>query len=279
MKKILISIVIVLILALTVVTVLNGINLGNFTVLGINNIKEESSKLETKIEEATKLASTTYYSELTTLDSNLKEMKTQKQKYEDMLATTTESEMQTAIQEQVYTIDKIWSKIGTYATDGGLTAAFELTEGTRIPVKRNNQETDYKYYNINFTVLGGYANISLYMSDIEKDSELSFKFENFKMEPSGDGGIVKATFVCKDIAIKGISTSTISTPNEQGGTEGATGTGETGTNGTTNNTTGTNTTNTTNTNNTADTNTANVGGNATTENNSKNTNNVSNMQY
>ena len=272
MKKLLISLVIVLVLALTVVTVVKGINIGNFIILGINGIKEENTNLETKIGEATKLASTTYTQELATLNSNLKDMKTQKQKYEDMISTTTQSEMQTAIQEQVYTIDKIWSKIGTYATDEGLAAVFELTSGTRIPAKRNNQEADYQYYNINFTVQGGYINIALYMSDIENDSELGFRFENFKMEPTGDGGTVKATFVCKDIAIKGISTSTISTsdgqtglegnPSETTGTEGIT----TNTTNTTTNTTSTNTTNTTT--NTASTNTkTNTTGDTNTTNN------------
>lgn len=215
MKKLLISLIIILVLAIVAVTVMNGLHIGKISILGINEIKEENAKLEKKIEEATKLASTTYPSKLTTLDANLKEMKAEKQKYEDMVATSTQSEIQTAIQEQVYTIDKLWTKIGTLATDEGLDATFELNTGTRTPIARIGGETDYKYYNVNFTVQGGYANISLYISDLENDSQLGFKIENFKMEPVGDGGTVKATFECKDIAIKGISTSPISTQTDQ----------------------------------------------------------------
>lgn len=279
MKKLLIIIVITLILALTCVTVVSGLHMGNLSILGIKEIKSEDQNLKQKIDEATKLASITYSNELTALDSNLKEMKAEKQKYEDRIATTTQSEMQIAIQEPVYTIDKIWSKIGKYATDEGLDATFELKAGTRIPVKKDNEEADYKYYDIKFTVLGGYANISLYMSDIENDSQLGFKFENFKMEPSGDG--VKATFTCKDIAIKEISTSTISTQNEQskpednGAETNTTGTNNTATNNTNTaekNTTGTNTTatNTTGTNTTVTNSTS----NSTAGNNTTNTTNT-----
>ena len=252
MKKLLISLVIALILALTVVTVINGLHIGNLSILGIREIKEENSNLERKIEEATKLASTTYPNKLSTLDMNLKEMKAEKQKYEDMVATSTQSEIQTAIQEQVYTIDKLWTKIGTLATDEGLDATFELTSGTRQPVARSTGEADYKYYNINFTVLGGYANISLYISDLENDSQLGFKIEDFKMEPISDGSSVKATFTCKDIAIKGISTSKIETQTEQTDTD------KTNTTNTTDTTKNTNTTNTTNTTNNTNTTTSNT---------------------
>lgn len=237
MKKLLISLVIALILILTAVTVINGLHVGNISILGIKEIKDENAKLETKIEEATKLASTTYPSKLTSLDTDLKDMKSEKEKYEDMVATSTQSEIRTAMQEQTYTIDKLWTKIGTLATDEGLDATFKLEAGTRVPIKVNGQEAKYKYYNVSFILEGGYANISLYISDLENDSELGFKIENFKMEPIEDGTRVKATFTCKDIAIEGISTSTIQTEEQKD---------ENNANTTNTNTTNTNTTNTTN---------------------------------
>lgn len=276
MKKLLIIITIALIFTLTCITVINGLQIGGISILGIKGIRSENSDLQSKIDEATKLASTTYTTKLTSLDTDLKDMKAEKQKYDDMVATSSQSEIQIAIQEQVYTVDKLWTKIGTLATDEGLDATFELTAGTREPVKKGNGESDYKYYNINFTVQGGYANISLYISDLENDSQLGFKIEGFKMEPVGDGGTVKATFVCKDIAITGISTSTIqsSNPNEQGNNDanvqGTQNANTTNTNNTTNTTNTNNTTNTTNTNNTTNTtNTANTTNTTNTVNTAK----------
>ena len=95
-------------------------------------------------------------------------------------------------------------------------------------VRGNTSET----YNLRFTVNGSYISITDFISDIENDSTLGFKIEEFKMVPGTSTSDLKATFVCKEIAIKDISeTTNISaqtTESEQ-------------------NTTNTNTTNTTNT--------------------------------
>ena len=105
------------------------------------------------------------------------------------------------------------------------------------------------YYNLNFTVNGGYVQIEDFVSSIENDSTLGFKIEEFKMAPSGNE--LQATFVCKDIPIKQVSATTTVTQNttdgkntNNAGTSNTTGnTGNTTENGTaTTNTAGNNTT-------------------------------------
>lgn len=49
MKKLLISVLIILICALVIVTGIKGIHLGNINVLGISEIKSENADLEKKI--------------------------------------------------------------------------------------------------------------------------------------------------------------------------------------------------------------------------------------
>lgn len=177
--------------------------------------------------------------------------------YEDLVAVSTDSEVAASLQKQKYTVDKLWAKIGTLATDEGLDAKFELRNGSLTPA---SSET-FKYYDIDFTVEGSYAGISLYISDLEDDSELNFKIENFKMEPVADGSIVKATFTTNDIAIEGISTSSATTPTT---------TEKTPTETNTQNSNSTNTTNTTNT----DTNTASANTTNTTNSVNANTTNT-----
>ena len=52
MKKLLISVLIILICALVIVTGIKGIHLGNINVLGISEIKSENADLEKKLEQA-----------------------------------------------------------------------------------------------------------------------------------------------------------------------------------------------------------------------------------
>ena len=257
MKKLLILVLIILICALVLVTGIKGIHLGNINVLGISEIKSENADLEKKLEQATTLVSTDYPSQISTINSDIKAMNNEKQTYEDLVAVSTDSEVAASLQKQKYTVDKLWAKIGTLATDEGLDAKFELRNGSLTPA---SSET-FKYYDIDFTVEGSYAGISLYISDLEDDSELNFKIENFKMEPVADGSIVKATFTTNDIAIEGISTSSATTPTT---------TEKTPTETNTQNSNSTNTTNTTNT----DTNTASANTTNTTNSVNANTTNT-----
>lgn len=210
MKKLLLSIVIILVLALTIVTVIQGLHIGGINILGVKEIQEEDQTLEKKLTEATQLVSTEYPNKLSELDTDISKMKEYKQKYEDMVAVSTDSEVAASLQTQKYTVDKLWSRLGTLATDEGLTAIFKLTNGTLTSTEPSN----YKYYNINFTVRGSYVGISLYISDLEDNSDLGFKIEDFKMTPINNGSQVEATFVTKDIAISGITAMTTSSNDE-----------------------------------------------------------------
>ena len=174
MKKLLISIMIILTCILTLITALKGINVGKIEILGIQGIKEENANLEKKLNEATTLASTEYTNKISTINADVKAMKNEKQSYEDMVSVSTDSEVAASLQKQKYTVDKLWTKIGTLATDEGLDARFELKNGSLTPA---STET-FKYYDINFTVQGSYVGVSLYISDLEDDSELNFKIEN-----------------------------------------------------------------------------------------------------
>ena len=60
MKKLLISILIILLLVLCGFAVTKGYNIGNFTVLGVEAIKEKNEQLDESIGHATKLARTDY---------------------------------------------------------------------------------------------------------------------------------------------------------------------------------------------------------------------------
>ena len=100
-------------------------------------------------------------------------------------------------------------------------------------------------YNLNFTATGSYVGIEEFITDIEDDSRLGYKIEEFKMNSSSENGdTVQATFVCKDIKIEGISSNSSSTANTTDMTD-TTSPGNTVSNDTTDSTTNTTSNNTT----------------------------------
>lgn len=236
MKKLLILILITLLLILTMFIGIKGVTIGKIEILGIQGIQAKNSELDSKIQDAAKLVEKTYAQTISEVNSNAKKLKEEKQNYQDMTAISSDGETQAVNQIEKYEIETLWVKLGNHATSEGVVMKMDVTSGS---------SGAQGSYNLNFTVTGGYVQIEDFISSIENDSTLGFKIEEFKMAPSGND--LQATFVCKDIPIKQVSSTTTVTQNTT--TDG-------------NNTANTNTAG----NNTTDNNTANAANNTNTTN-------------
>ena len=131
MKKFLISTIIVLLLVLAGYTGVKGINIGNFQVLGVMDIKKEDEALDENIKQATKLASTDYSKKIDDLNKSIKEFEKTKENYEEKASISTESEILSANQYGVYEIGMLWIELGNHAKSEGVTmdvTARNLTE-------------------------------------------------------------------------------------------------------------------------------------------------------
>ena len=248
MKKLLILILITLLLILTMFIGIKGVTIGKIEILGIQGIQAKNSELDSKIQDAAKLVEKTYAQTISEVNSNAKKLKEEKQNYQDMTAISSDGETQAVNQIEKYEIETLWVKLGNHATSEGVVMKMDVTSGS---------SGAQGSYNLNFTVTGGYVQIEDFISSIENDSTLGFKIEEFKMAPSGND--LQATFVCKDIPIKQVSSTTTVTQNTT--TDG-------------NNTANTNTAG----NNTTDNNTANAANNTNTTNNTTNNTTTSNAR-
>ena len=241
MKKLLILILIALVLALTIFTIINGLEIGGFSVWGITKIQDENAALDETVTQATRLASSTFPGKVSEVNASMKQLEQQKNTYQDMVAVSDTGDVQTASQLSNYTLDFLWTEIGTHATSEGVSIDISLTAGTG----------GQNVYDLNFTAVGSYVGICEFIRDIEDDSDLAFKIEQFSMTAGESTSSLKATFICKNIPIEGISSIDTNTSNStNGNTTNNTNTNSTNsTANTTNTTNATNSTNTTNTSN------------------------------
>lgn len=236
MKKLLISILIALLLILSIFIALNGLNIGRLEILGIKGIGQKNSELDQKIQQATQLSSIDYQKAVDEVENNSKKLTEEKKNYEELALLNTDAEGQATAQIQKYEVEALWVKIGNHATSEGATIKMDIVKGN---------STAENVYDLNFTVNGSYISIIDFISDIENDSTLGFKIENFKMSGSGDS--LQATFVCKEITIIDVNEGQVVTDtNNTTNTSNTANT--TNTNSTSNTTNKTNTTNMTNTN-------------------------------
>lgn len=192
MKKLLMLILIGLLVILSVFIVLQGFEVGEVEVLAYTGIQDKNRQLNERIQQASKLAEKDYKQAVSIVQDTSKQLEKVKKEYDDLTVVSSDGEVQAAAQLERYELETLWVKLGNYATSEGAIVKIDIVQGNATNV-----------YNLKFTVNGSYIAITDYISDIENDSTLGFKIEEFKMAPSGSE--LQATFVCREIAIKEIS--------------------------------------------------------------------------
>lgn len=227
MRKLLLGLISILLFCLAVYMMYNGISFQSFEINSIPAIQEENANLESKIEKAKKLKETDYPAKVKALESSYKKLITEKESYEQILALGVDENGETINKLQEYEIEKIWVTMGNYANKQGVDLKMDVTSNNSIS----------KTYDLKFTVTGGYIQIIDFLYDIERDSTLVFKLENFKMVPESNTDTLVGTFTCRDIKIN-ISETTGSTTTQTDSSE----TNNTTTSTKNNTTTNTNTT-------------------------------------
>lgn len=187
MRKLLISIVVCLLLIGSVSFIVNGAE--KIKTQGFTGLKEEDAKVEQKIAELSNVISVTYQN----TDSNLKRtaitLTNSKTEYENQALLSSSNSSSYASQLEKYEIDFLWTKLGNYAKEENVVIKIDVT----------SNQTSASLYDLNFSVTGGYVNITDFIYDIENDSRLGFKIDDFKMQMSEDK--LLATFSCKEISL------------------------------------------------------------------------------
>lgn len=240
-RKILMSVLTILLAVLTYFTISNGVSIGSFKTLGLKGLKEQDSQIQSKVETASSLTSSEYPSKLSELNQNAKNLLSKKEEYTDLTTYSTDDQIQAANELQEYEVEYLWAEVGKYATKEGIKIKMDISTASS-----GGQSADgRKMYDLNFTAEGAYIGIALFLSDLQDDSFLEFKIENFALAKGESTENLKATFVVKDVPIK-IDNLSANTSTDSDTTGTATNT----TNNTTSNTTTNNTTNN-NVNNTA----------------------------
>ena len=227
MRKLLISILLILLIVMTVLCIKNGINIGPLHVLGVTQIQDANAELTRKIAEA-KNTNDNYANELTEIKDLIADLGTAREEYLQTINVSTESEIREATQTKNYTIEYLWSQVGNHATKEGVNIRMDVVSGV-----------DENTKNLNFTVSGNYLAITNFITDLENDSSLQFTIDEFAMTQN------QCTFVVRDVFIKNETTMSSQRTNTSNTTssENSSGTNNTNSTGNTNSVDNTNSVN------------------------------------
>ena len=192
MKNILRVILTVLVTILVILLMVKGLSIGSLKIYSISGIIEENKKIDEEIDALNKLKNEDYKKAMDNLNDSAKKLTTAKQSYLDEASISKDSEIKEATISQNYSMEYLWNKVGTYATEEGLKLKWDV------------QSAGSGKYTLSFTITGTYISIINYVYDIENDSDLGFTILNFKISGSDE---LTATFSVNDVAIKSESIS------------------------------------------------------------------------
>lgn len=198
MKKILLTILIILLGVLAYFAIANGIKIGDFQIFSVSQIQEKNENLDKNIETLNGLITKSFPQKMQEIKQATNDLQTAKKTYLDKTTSYTDEQILAATQEEQYDIEFLWTTVGGHATDKGVNIRMEIVNGDTAGIS-----------DLNFTVQGSYIAITDFIYAVEEDEDLNFRVKNFKMVPNA-GEILQATFKVKNVKIVGnTSTATV----------------------------------------------------------------------
>lgn len=176
MRKILIGALIIILIACAGFILFKGFRIGNFEVSSIMGLSEKNKSLDDSISNLKQMKEVKFAQSNDELQQATSNLKLQKEQYASLIGASSEEDISSAIQTEKYEVEYLWVKLGNHATKNGITLKMDITKGTSLENKK---------YNLVFTATGSYINVTEFVYQIENDSTLGFKIENFKLLPSG----------------------------------------------------------------------------------------------
>ncbi len=173
MKKILISILLILSALLTYFAVVKHISFFGWRSNNFADVKDEKMNLDSQINIAKQINNQEYLSSVEGLETSIDEYKKTKLKYEAKTASISDDTEIGIVKIKNYKIERIWVILQNYAKKEKIELELNLLDTTTSNV-----------YDLDVTLLGDYIGITDFLYDIENDDTLGFKITNFKLLPS-----------------------------------------------------------------------------------------------
>ena len=171
MKKILISIIIILLIGLGYTIGVKSLSIGQLKLESVGDIKNASASLDQKFNTSKEISAKTYPKSIEDLDKVVRDLKTAKQQYQAKTLNNPDVQSNLGIiQVEKYNIEYLWTIIGNYATKYGVTLTLDIKSTSAQDV-----------YNLNFSLEGKYIGITDFIYSLEDDSELKFEIKDFKI--------------------------------------------------------------------------------------------------
>lgn len=217
MRKCLLILILIITGVLCFSLIIGGFKIGNLNLIkSYNDVATISLEKKDAISELKQKNGAEFIAKNTALNSAVQEYKNKKAQYEKLVSEGQIKETTTNSLD-LYDVGFLWTTIGIYATEKGVTLQFDVSKSATA----TSISSEYVICDLNFTVTGEYIAITDFIYSIENDDKLNFEISDFKLEKGGEN--LQATFVVKEIPVNSKTLSSVPTTAVSGYTDVTTG--------------------------------------------------------
>lgn len=214
MRKYLLILVLIITGVLCFSLMIGGFEVGEMKLIkSYNDVATVSQEKKQIVSELKQKNSVEFMAKRTALNTAAQEYKTKKAQYDKLVSEGQIKETAAYNSMDLYDIDFLWTTIGIYASEKGVTLQFDVSKSSSATAI----SSEYVMCDLNFTVTGEYIAITDFIYSIENDDKLNFEISNFTMEKGGEN--LQATFVVKKVPVNSKTLSSVPTTAVSGYTE------------------------------------------------------------
>lgn len=208
MRKYLLFLILIITGILCFSLIFFGFKIGNFKISNYKDVADTNIEKKQLLGQLDYKNTTEFSEKRVALNAAVQKYKSQKAQYDTLVSEGKISDYDIYNAMELYDVDFLWTIIGNYATDKGITLQFDVSKSTTATAI----SSEYVICDLNFTITGEYIAITDFIYSIENDDKLNFEISKFLLEKGGEN--LQATFVVKEVPINSKNLSTVPTTSE-----------------------------------------------------------------
>ena len=183
MRKYVLALVLVILAIIFFSIMIFGVKIGNLKINSYKEIQTASFEKKKILSELNYKNLTEYAAKKNALNLAVQAYKEQKAQY-DLLVSEGQIPDSDVMYDsmELYDVDFLWTTIGNYATEKGVTLQFDVVQSSTAA----SVSSEYVICDLNFTITGEYIAITDFIYSLENDDKLNFEISNFMMEKGGE---------------------------------------------------------------------------------------------
>ena len=205
MRKYLLIIILIVLAILCFSLMISGFKIGIFKINSYSDIQELNAQRNILLSELDQKNSVEFKQKQSEISEAVNNYKDKKAQYDTLVAEGKITESAIYSSMDIYNIDFLWTTIGNYATEKGVTLQFDVTKSSTV----TSISSDYVMCDLNFIITGEYIAITDFIYSLEDDDQLNFEISDFLIEKGGEN--LQATFIVKGVLINSQNLSSVPT--------------------------------------------------------------------